>query len=297
MSKRIGFIGLGNMGVPMALNLHKAGFYVTVYNRTYEKALPLQEHGLEVAESLVDAVCEKDVVITMLADNKAVEEIIAGDNGILDYIEAPTLLVDMSTVSPDTSCMLADMAKEMGITMLDAPVSGSVNAAETANLVILAGGPKDAFDTLQDVFQAMGKESLYFGENGSGEKAKLVINLLLGMTMQGISESLVLAEKFGLDRSTVLDMMQQTAVATPFLGFKRKFLAKEEYPAAFALKHMLKDFGLVLEQAHKNGSVLPATSAAYQSYAAAANHGFKDMDMAAVFAELLHASGIKNKGK
>ncbi|MED4727720.1 NAD(P)-dependent oxidoreductase [Aneurinibacillus migulanus] len=293
MSKRIGFIGLGNMGVPMALNLHKAGFYVTVYNRTYEKALPLQEHGLKVAQSLDDAVREKDIVITMLANDEAVEEIIAGDDGILDYIEAPTLLVDMSTVSPDTSCMLADTAKEMGITMLDAPVSGSVNSAETANLVILAGGPKEAFDTLQDVFQAMGKVSLYFGENGSGEKAKLVINLLLGMTMQGISESLVLAEKFGLDRNIVLDMIQQTTVATPFFGFKRELLAKEEYPAAFALKHMLKDFGLVLEQAHKNGSVLPATSAAYQSYASAANHGLKDMDMAAVFAELLHASGVK----
>jgi 3-hydroxyisobutyrate dehydrogenase len=293
MSKRIGFIGLGNMGVPMALNLHKAGFDVTVYNRTIEKALPLREHGLKVAELLSEAVREKDIVITMLANDQVVEEMVLGDEGILDYIEAPTILVDMSTISPDMSSMLAETTKEMGITMVDAPVSGSVNAAESANLVILFGGPKDTFDALQDVFQAMGKTSLYFGENGSGEKAKLVINLLLGMTMQGISESLVLAEKFGLDRGTVLDMMQQAAVASPFLDFKRELLVKEEYPAAFALKHMLKDLGLVLEQARKNNSVLPAASAAYQTCVSAANHGMQDMDMAAVFAELLHLSGVK----
>jgi 3-hydroxyisobutyrate dehydrogenase len=291
--KRIGFIGLGNMGTPMALNLHKAGFEVTVYNRTIEKARPLQEQGLQVAESLADAVRHKDVVITMLANDAVVEEILAGDEGIFDYIEAPTTLIDMSTVSPDTSRLLSDTAREMGITMVDAPVSGSVNAAESASLVILYGGPRETFDALQDVFRAMGKASLYFGENGSGSKAKLVINLLLGMTMQGIAESLVLAEKFGLDRTTVLDMMQQAAVASPFLGFKRELLLNEEYPAAFALKHMHKDIGLVLEQARKNGSILPATSAAYQSYSAAMNHEMQDMDMAAVFAELLHQSGVK----
>lgn len=295
MSKRIGFIGLGNMGVPMALNLHKAGHDVTVYNRTYEKALPLTEHGLTVAKELADAVREKDAVITMLADDQAVEQMIMGDGGILEYVEAPTKLIDMSTISPDTSRMLAETAAEFGITMLDAPVSGSVNAAESATLVLLVGGAKEAFEELQDVFQAMGKASFYFGENGSGENAKLVINLLLGMTMQGISESLVLAEKLGLERGMVIEMMQQTAVATPLLGFKRELLMKEEFPAAFALKHMRKDFGLVLEQAHKSGSVLPAAAAAHQTYTAAANHGMRDMDMSAVFAELLQLSGIKEK--
>ena len=297
MSKRIGFIGLGNMGSPMAVNLHKAGFDVTVYNRTPDKAHALGEQGLRVAELLEDAVREKDVVITMLANDEAVEQMIVGDSSILDYIEAPTVLVDMSTISPDTSCMLANTAREMGITMVDAPVSGSTNAAESAGLVILYGGPRDIFDELADVFAAMGKASLYFGENGSGSKAKLVINLLLGMTMQGISESLVLAEKFGLERTTVLDMMQQAAVSSPFLGFKRPSLEKEDYPAAFALKHMHKDLGLVLEQARRNGSILPATAAAYQSYAAAMNHGMEEQDMAAVFAELLAQSGAQNTDK
>ncbi|WP_047154436.1 NAD(P)-dependent oxidoreductase [Aneurinibacillus tyrosinisolvens] len=294
MSKKIAFIGMGNMGAPMALNLHKAGFEVTVYNRSAEKVLPLKEQGLHTVGSLQDAVMHKDVVITMLSNDAAVKEVITGDEGILDYIEAPTVLVDMSTVSPDTSGELAETAAQMGITMMDAPVSGSVNAAESGNLVILAGGKKEVFESLQDIFEVVGKASYYFGNNGSGSKAKLVINLLLGTTMQGISESLVLAEKFGLERTTVLDMMQQAAVASPFLGFKRNLLLEEQYPAAFSLKHMHKDLGLILGQAREIGSVLPATSAAYQSYSAAMNHNMADMDMAAVFAELLSQSGAKN---
>lgn len=291
--KRIGFIGLGNMGSPMARNLYQAGHEVVVYNRTSDAALLLQEQGIPVVSSIADVVRGKDIVITMLANDEAVKEVILGDEGVLDYLQDPTLLVDMSTVSPDTSKELAEIAREIGITMVDAPVSGSVNAAESGNLLILVGGNRSTFEELQEVFSVLGKESIYFGENGAGSRAKLVINLLLGMTMQGISESLVLAEKFGLDRSKVLDMMQQAAVASPFLGFKRHSLINEEFPAAFALKHMHKDLGLILEQARENGSVLPATAAAYQTHMAAMNHGKGDLDMAVIFTELLDQSNGK----
>lgn len=292
--KKIGFIGLGKMGSPMARNLYQAGHEVAVYNRDPEKAAVLQEQGVLVAQSMQEVVYKKDVVITMLSDDVAVQEVIAGEDGVLDYIESPTVLVDMSTVSPDTSLLIAEMAREMGIDMVDAPVSGSVNAAESGNLLILTGGHPETFATLQDVFSVLGKESYYFGENGSGCRAKLVINLMLGMAMQGISEALVLAEKFGLDRSRIIDMMQQSAVASPFLGFKRHSLINEEFPAAFALKHMHKDLGLILEQARKNGSVLPATSAAYQTHMATMNQGKGNEDMASIFAELLYQSGVKN---
>ncbi|WCK55699.1 NAD(P)-dependent oxidoreductase [Aneurinibacillus sp. Ricciae_BoGa-3] len=290
--RRIGFIGMGTMGAPMALNLLKAGFEVTVYNRSLDRLAGLYDQGLMVADSLSEAVVGKDAVITMLSNDAAVKQVVTGDNGIMDYIEAPTVLVDMSTVSPDTSASISEVAKEMGITMIDAPVSGSSNAAQSGSLVILGGGNKEVYDSLKDVFAAMGKASYYFGESGSGSKAKLVINLMLGITMQGISEALVLAEKFFLDRATVLDMMQQAAVASPFLAFKKDLLLKEDFPVAFALKHMHKDLGLILEQARDNGSVLPATSAAYQSYSAAMNHQKEDVDMAAVFAELLQQSGV-----
>jgi 3-hydroxyisobutyrate dehydrogenase len=290
--KRIGFIGMGTMGTPMALNLLKAGFEVTVYNRSKDRLAALRDQGLTIADSLSEAVIGKEAVITMLSNDAAVKEVVTGDDGIMDYIEAPTVLVDMSTVSPETSTTLSEVAKEMGITMIDAPVSGSSNAAQGGSLVILGGGNQEVYESLKDVFAAMGKASYYFGESGSGSKAKLVINLMLGITMQGISEALVLAEKFFLDRATVVDMMQQAAVASPFLSFKKDLLLKEEFPVAFALKHMHKDLGLILEQARDNGSVLPATSAAYQSYTAAMNHQTEDVDMAAVFAELLQQSGV-----
>jgi len=289
--KKIGFIGLGKMGSPMARNLYQAGHEVIVYNRTPGPAQLLQEQGIQVAQRIEDVVKHKDVVITMLSNDEALEEIVLGEGGVLDYIEAPTRLVDMSTVSPDISITIANRAQEKGVTMLDAPVSGSVNAAESGNLLILVGGERQAFEELADVFAVLGKESYYFGSNGAGSRAKLVINLLLAMTMQGISESLILAEKFGLDRSQIIDMMQQSSLASPFLGFKRHSLITEDFPAAFALKHMYKDLGLILEEARKNGAVLPATSAAFQTHKAAMNHGMGDQDMAVIFAELLQQSG------
>ncbi len=289
--KKIGFIGLGKMGSPMARNLYQAGHEVMVYNRTPERALSLQEQGIQVAQSIEEVVKGKDVVITMLSNDEALKEILIADDGVLDFIEEPTLLVDMSTVSPETSIMIAEMAKEMGITMLDAPVSGSVNAAEGGNLLVLVGGESQAYENLKDIFSVLGKESYYFGLNGAGSRAKLVINLMLGMTMQGICESLILAEKFGLDRPQIIDMMQQSALASPFLGFKRHSLITENFPAAFALKHMHKDFGLILEEARKNGAVLPATSAAYQTHKSAINHDMGNQDMAVIFAELLQQSG------
>lgn len=289
--KKIGFIGLGKMGSPMARNLYQAGHEVIVYNRTPGPAQLLQEQGIQVAQRIEDVVKHKDVVITMLSNDEALEEIVLGEGGVLDYIEAPTRLVDMSTVSPDISITIANRAQEKGVTMLDAPVSGSVNAAESGNLLILVGGERLAFEELADVFAVLGKESYYFGSNGAGSRAKLVINLLLAMTMQGISESLILAEKFGLDRSQIIDMMQQSSLASPFLGFKRHSLITEDFPAAFALKHMYKDLGLILEEARKNGAVLPATSAAFQTHKAAMNHGMGDQDMAVIFAELLQQSG------
>jgi 3-hydroxyisobutyrate dehydrogenase-like beta-hydroxyacid dehydrogenase len=199
----------------------------------------------------------------------------------------------MSTVSPDTSLTLFEAMKQKHVTFIDAPVSGDSNAAKRASLVILAAGPKETVESLHELFSAMGKALYYFGENGNGSRAKLVINLMLGLTMQAIAEALVLAEKFSLDRGTILHMMQQTAVASPFLEFKKELLLKEEFPIAFALKHMQKDLGLILEQAQKTGGVLPATSAVFQTYTAARNHGMGDLDLSAVFQELLRQSGIE----
>jgi 3-hydroxyisobutyrate dehydrogenase len=292
MRKRIGFIGAGTMGAPMAENLYRAGFPVTVYNRTRAKLTPLMEKGLATADDLAGAVADKDVIITMLSDDAAVKEVVLGDEGVLTHCRPGTVLIDMSTVSPDTAIEISQRSKENGVHTLDAPVSGSQNAAQSAQLVVLAGGDQHVFSEMSDVFAALAKASYYFGGPGSGAKAKLVVNLLLAVTMQGISEALVLAESFGLKREQILEMMQQTVLASPFLTFKRELLSRGEFPAAFALKHMHKDLGLITEQARTRQAILPATTSVQQTYTAALNHGRGEQDMAAVFAELLHQAGL-----
>ncbi|RAL22681.1 NAD(P)-dependent oxidoreductase [Thermoflavimicrobium daqui] len=295
--KKIGFIGIGAMGAPMALNLHNAGFDVTVFNRTKERIVTLKEKGISIGLDIAHTVQDKDIVITMLSNDEAVKQVVLGEKGVLKHIAPTTILVDMSTVSPDTSLTIATAMKQKGVSFIDAPVSGDSNAAKRAGLVVLGGGDLQVFESLQSVFSAIGKASYYFGENGSGSRAKLVINLLMGVTMQGISEALVLAEKFNLDRKTVLQMMKQTAVASPFIGFKEELLMAEKFPIAFALKHMHKDLELILEQARKTEaeSALPATMATHQSYTNALNSGFGEMDVSAVFKQLLMESELVKK--
>jgi 3-hydroxyisobutyrate dehydrogenase len=293
--KKIGFVGTGTMGGFMALNLFRAGFEVTAYNRTPKRLESLRANGLKVSNQLADAVAGQELVITMLSDDKAIEEVACGPNGILEFIESPTVLVNMSTVAPETSINLHARAKSVGVVAVDAPVSGSSKAAENAQLVILAGGEEDVVEALRDVFGAMSKSVYYFGEAGSGSRAKLVINLVLSLTMHAISEALVLAEKFALDRATVLDMIQRTAIASPFLAMKAPLLQNGEFPPAFALNLMHKDLRIIMEQAQKTGTVLPTGAAAFQSYTSALNHGMGDLDLAAVFDELLAASGLSTQ--
>ncbi|WP_044642123.1 NAD(P)-dependent oxidoreductase [Risungbinella massiliensis] len=288
--RKIGFIGIGMMGEPMVLNLQNAGFHVTAYNRTKAKLTHLQSQGVHTTDCLEQAVRGKEIVILMLSDDRAVAEMWAKEDGIATYVTPGTICINMSTVSPDLTSQLAKQAEEKGIEWLDAPVSGSSNAAQSANLVILVGGKKEVYEQSKEVFQALGKASYYFGAAASGAKAKLVVNLMMGMYMQGLAESLVLAQKAGLDRSTVLEMLGDAAVGAPFLQFKKELLLDENYETMFALKHMYNDFGLILEEARKNGSVLPATSATNQAYIAAMNHGLGELDLSAIFAELMQQS-------
>lgn len=287
---KIGFIGIGMMGEPMVLNLHKAGFQVTAYNRTQAKLANLQNEGVHTTDCLEQAVRDQEIVILMLSDDQVVAEMWSKEDGIATYLTRGTICINMSTVSPNITSQLAKQAENKGVEWLDAPVSGSSNAAQTANLVILVGGKKEVYEQCKDIFQALGKASYYFGPAASGAKAKLVVNLMMGMYMQGLAESLVLAQKAGLDRSTVLEMLGDAAIGAPFLQFKKELLLEENYETMFALKHMYKDFGLILDEARKNGSVLPATSVTNQTYIAAMNHGLGELDLSAILSELMQQS-------
>jgi 3-hydroxyisobutyrate dehydrogenase len=272
------------MGVPMVKNLVKAGFNVTVYNRSAEKAEALQkEIGVSVAESPAALVDSSDFVITMLADDAALTEIYTGAGGVLSGKPGNGLLcIDMSTVSPETTKKLAALCAEKGIAYLDAPVSGSVKPAEDAQLIIMAGGSRADFDKAQPIFNALGKASLLLGPNGAGNNAKLAINLFLAITIQGFSEAILFAQKNGIDTAQFLDIVNNGAVGSGLTKLKSGAILADNYKAAFALKHLVKDLRLAQSQ----GMDLPAGEAVLATFEQALAGGLGDEDMIAIIKEL-----------
>jgi 3-hydroxyisobutyrate dehydrogenase len=281
---KVGWIGIGNMGVPMVKNLVKAGFSVTIYNRTAEKALALQnETGVSVANSPAELVADNDFIITMLSDDAALTEVYTGSNGILSANPAAGLLaIDMSTVSPETTQKLAGLCAAKGISYLDAPVSGSVKPAEDAQLIIMAGGKQADFDKAQPLLNAMGKMSLLLGDNGAGNNAKLAINLFLAITIQGFSESLLFAQQNGIDTEQFLNIVNNGAVGSGITKLKSTAILADNFKAAFALKHLAKDLRLAGQQ----GMHLPAGAAVSAAYQQAEKEGFGNDDMIAIIKHL-----------
>lgn len=293
MKPKLGWIGLGNMGKPMATNLIHAGYDVTVYNRTPEKMEPLVALGAKAAGSPRELAEQVDVVITMVSDGPTLESVLFGANGVAEGVRSGQTVIDMSTVAPETSRMAAEQLDELGVSFLDAPVSGSVKPATEGTLVILVGGKRDAYREHLPIFDVLGKQSFYFGENGQGANAKLVINLLLGVTLQAFSEALVLGAKMGLNRDTLLDLISASASVSPIMSMKMPSIKADSYEAAFALKHMNKDFGLALDAAKQAQAALPSTSAAHQTFLGAMANGLGDQDIMAVLVQLEKMSGLR----
>ncbi|MGW9018965.1 NAD(P)-dependent oxidoreductase [Priestia megaterium] len=282
----LGWIGLGHMGAPMAKNLLQAGYKVNVYNRSIEKTTSLVEIGATKLDSPKEVVEQSDIIFVMLSDSKAVQAILTQDNGVLNAIHSGKVVVDMSTISPEDSLSFAKLVSEKGGVYLDAPVSGSVGAAVAGQLVILVGGQKKTIELCQPYFNILGKETIYFGSNSKGSSAKLAINLLLGVIGQGIGETLVLAEKSGLDIEKVLEMISQSGMNTPLFQGKKEMYRKEEFPSAFMLELMSKDLGLVKIEADRLETVLPLAEATNAIYRSAKENGKAKLDMAAVYLEL-----------
>ncbi|MBB6270385.1 3-hydroxyisobutyrate dehydrogenase [Pedobacter cryoconitis] len=277
---KIGWIGLGNMGTPMVKNLVKAGFEVMVYNRNQEKTKALQETiAIMVAGSPADLVTETDVIVTMLSDDTAVKEVFLGENGILSVKPVKDITaVDMSTVSPETTLQLAAACKEHGFSYLDAPVSGSVKPAEEAQLIIMVGGEEEVYQKVKPVFDALGKSSVYLGENGKANVAKLAINLFLGITVQGLAEAVVFAEKNGLAATTLLPLINAGAVGSGMTKMKTENIINNDFKAAFALKLLAKDIRL----AGANGLNTPMGLSLSNTLDAAVQKGLGEDDMIAV---------------
>ena len=278
-TKKIGWIGLGNMGTPMARNLVKAGYAVTVYNRTAAKAAVLVEAGAGLAVSPAALWDEADIVITMLSDDAALREIHGGDGGLLAGARAGQLVIDMSTVSPVTSRELAGQLAAKGVDYLDAPVAGSVKPAELGQLVIMVGGKKECYEAALPIFEKLGKASFLMGEQGAGNVAKLAINTLLAFNMQGLAESVLFAKEKGIRPEAMLAVIGESAVANGITKMKADNMMEDNFQAAFALKHLAKDLRLALGQGlHTPGGII-----LHDSYQQALAAGWGEKDIAAIF--------------
>ncbi|ASJ52156.1 6-phosphogluconate dehydrogenase [Brevibacillus formosus] len=278
----IGWIGLGNMGIPMASNLLAAGYDVRVWNRTPGKAAPLVALGAKETATLSDLVAQCDVLFTMVSDDDAVKAIYTGTDGLLSLSIHGKLAVDMSTISPDTSRYIAEQAQEAGLRFLDAPVSGSVGPAKEGKLVIMVGGEQADFEVAKPMLDKLGKAAFYLGPNGAGTSAKLAINLLLGITVQGVSETLLFARSLGIGTEQMLDIISERAVGTPLIRGKAASILADDYPAAFALKHMAKDLRL----ANEAGLSTPLAESVNATYRHALEEGLGELDLMAILRHL-----------
>ena len=282
MTKKIGFIGMGIMGNPMAANLLKSGADLMVFNRTLEKTNPLKKIGAKVAASPSELAGWADVIILMVTGPEAINSIVNGPGGILEAENEGKTLINMSTVSPEYSKLLSALMEKNGIFFIDAPVSGSKKPAEEGTLVVLAGGDKELVDRFEPLLLKMSKKVVYCGEAGKGSGMKMVVNLLLGIMMEGLCEAINLGRRTGLSMESMLDTLLSGPLGCGLFSLKTGMLESGDYSPQFPLKHMTKDIRFVLQTADNVGAAVPAVNAVFQVYRQAVGHQMGDLDFAAV---------------
>jgi 3-hydroxyisobutyrate dehydrogenase len=287
MKPNVGLIGLGLMGKPMGQNWLRAGFPLTVWNRTRSRADDLIGGGAKWAGSPREVAAQSDVLVTIVSDPPAVEEVVFGaagksDLGALAGMKPGSTLIDSSTVSPDLARRIAAACAERGIDFLDAPVTGGTWGAEKGELVFMVGGKAEVLDRVKPVFDAVGKRFFLLGPNGAGQTVKLGMNLLLALEVDAFAESLALVTAAGVAPERMIEVMQSSMGRSPLLDVKAPLILKSEFPASFPLRLMHKDVRLALEMAQKCGVVLPAGSAAYATYSTVKDSSHDDPDFSAI---------------
>jgi len=260
---KLGFIGIGAMGLRIAGRLLKQGFCVTAFDRNVEKVNALVQSGGIPAGSIAELASGSDVVLSSLPNDAAVMSVYTGPEGVLEHIRRGSLIIEMSTVNPETSRELHKLGAERGVSVLDVPVSGSTPAAEQGLLTLLGGGDLESFNSAKSIFAAISRQHFHLGPSGSGATMKLVVNTLLGVGMQAIAEAVVLGEKAGLNRQRIFDVLSKTAVIAPAHVGKLTKALKHDYRPEFAVGLMNKDFKLILETAFAVHAPMPTARAAF----------------------------------
>src|SRR6266850_2673013 len=261
---RIGVIGLGGMGSRVASHLISAGHHVTVYNRTRSRAEALERLGASVAESPRELAASVEIVLSSVADDAALAQVMFGGEGALLGAQPGSVFVDMSTVHPREAVRLSEAGLAKGVDVLDAPVSGSLPQAEQGQLVLFVGGKQPVYERCQPLFGVLGKVAVFMGPSGSGLMTKLCVNALLGLGMQSLAEAIALGERAGLSRGRLLEAFAETSVLSPSQRSKFDNITRDEYPATFPQRLMFKDFSLILRLALELAVAMPATAAATQ---------------------------------
>ncbi len=293
--QKVAFIGLGNMGGPMAANLAKAGYRLRAFDLSRTACDQAAAAGIDIASSAVDSVAEADVVISMLPASRHVEALYLGSDsepGLLQAIRKSSLVIDCSTIAPASSRKVAEAAAANGFAMLDAPVSGGTAGAAAATLTFMIGGEADAVDQARPLLEAMGKNLFHAGAAGAGQVAKVCNNMLLGILMVGTSEAIALGLANGLDPKVLSEVMRRSSGGNwalekynPLPGVMENVPAARNYAGGFGTDLMLKDLGLAMESALATGTSTPLGSMARNLYALHSAGGNGALDFSSIIAQ------------
>jgi 2-hydroxy-3-oxopropionate reductase len=283
MAEKVGFIGLGIMGKPMAKNLMEAGYELVLYNRTREKAEELAEEGsAEVAGNPKEVAENSDVIVTMLPDSPQVEEVVAGKDGVLEGVREGALLVDMSTISPVVTEELAEAVKKRGASMLDAPVSGGDVGAIEGTLSIMVGGSEQDFERAKPLFEVMGQTVTHVGPTGTGQVTKAANQVVVALTIEAVSEALVLGSKGGVSPEKILDVLSGGLAANKVMEVKRQKFLSHSFEPGFRSELHHKDLGIALAAGREYGVALPVTALVDQMLLSMKKKGWGSEDHSAL---------------
>ena len=291
--KTIGWIGLGKMGIPMSKNLIKAGYPLTVFNRTKGKAKELADQGAQVVNSPGDLTGYVDVIISMISDDVALEAVSTGPDGAFSCAKAEAIYIDMSTVSPAASARVAEVAEKNGIKYLRAPVSGSTVLAAEGTLTIFASGPRDAYDRCLDIFDTIGHKCFHVGAGEEARYLKLLLNMMVGITSAMTAEAVTFGEAAGMDWHQMIDIINNSVVASPLIGYKAGALKDRDFAPTFTAAQMAKDFDIALDTAKAICIPMPITSLVRQFFGIMQATGRGELDFFGLVTLMEGLAGIE----
>ena len=291
--KNIGWIGLGKMGLPMALKLADQKYNLSVFNRTKSKTVDLVTAGAQAEDNVINVARSSDIIITMVSDDIALEKITLNSDGVIANARPNSTYIDMSTVSPGLSAKISAAAVNKNINYLRAPVNGTVMQAETSTLVILVSGPEEEFEKQKYIFETMGNKIFYTGKEEQSRYLKLSINMMVGVSSIMMAEALALGKAGGLDWNLMIDIIKNSAVGSPVVNYKETMLKDRDFTPAFSAKQMAKDFDLILEAGRLGNVPLSIAAQTRQNWSSMIATGRGENDFFGYIELLEELSGLK----